>query len=38
LTQYLVADVLADELADFAWLLRYELFVRFCFDPEGVLA
>jgi hypothetical protein len=33
---YPVADALADELAYFAWLLRYEAFIRFGFDPDGV--
>ena len=31
-----IADALADELAYFAWLLRYEAFRRFGFDPDGV--
>jgi hypothetical protein len=31
-----VADALADELAYFAWLLRYEAYLRFGFDPDGV--
>ena len=33
-----IADALADELAYFAWLLRYEAFCRFHFDPDGVFA
>ena len=32
-----IADALADELAYFAWLLRYEAHCRFNFDPDGVL-
>ena len=31
-----VADALADEIAYFAWLLRYEAYVRFGFDPDNV--
>jgi hypothetical protein len=31
-----IADALADEFAYFAWLLRYEAFVRFQFDPDRV--
>lgn len=31
-----IADALAAELDYFAWLLRYEAFVRFGFDPDGV--
>ncbi|WP_149113504.1 hypothetical protein [Limnoglobus roseus] len=31
-----VADALADEVGYFAWLLRYEAYVRFRFDPDGV--
>lgn len=31
-----VAHALADELAYFAWLLRYEAYVRFGFDPDKV--
>jgi len=31
-----VADALADEIPYFAWLLRYEAFLRFGFDPDNV--
>jgi hypothetical protein len=31
-----IADALADETAFFAWLLRYEAFLRFGFDPDNV--
>ena len=31
-----VADALATEVAFFAWLLRFEAFCRFDFDPDGV--
>lgn len=30
-----VADALADEVPYFAWLLRYEAFLRFGFDPDS---
>jgi hypothetical protein len=33
-----IADALADELAWFAWLLRYEAFCRFSFDPDAGFA
>lgn len=31
-----IADALADELPYFAWLLRYEAYLRFGFDPDNV--
>ena len=31
-----IADVLADEVPYFAWLLRREAFERFGFDPDDV--
>jgi hypothetical protein len=31
-----IADALAEELAYFAWLLRYEAFCRFEFDPDRI--
>lgn len=33
-----IADGLADECAYFAWLLRYEAFIRFKFDPDRVFS
>ncbi|WP_423933750.1 hypothetical protein [Chlorobium sp.] len=33
-----VADALADEVAYFAWLLRFEAFERFGFDPDFVFS
>lgn len=31
-----IADALADEVPYFAWLLRFEAFLRFGFDPDNV--
>lgn len=33
-----VADALADEVPYFAWLLRFEAFQRYGFDPDGVFS
>jgi hypothetical protein len=33
-----VADALGDEYPFFAWLLRYEAFKRFGYDPDGVFS
>ena len=33
-----IADALADEIAYFAWLLRFEAYKRFGFDPDGVFS
>jgi hypothetical protein len=33
-----VADALSDEYPFFAWLLRYEAFARFGYDPDGVFS
>ena len=31
-----LADALADEVPYFAWLLRFEAYQRYGFDPDGV--
>jgi hypothetical protein len=31
-------NALAHEFGYFAWLLRYEAFARFAFDPDGVFS
>jgi len=33
-----IAEALKDEYFYFSWLLRYEAFLRFNYDPDGVFS